>query len=351
MPPPGTYLDRCQQGLSALSQALLRPEETATYNELAAFLFEDWGDHEVPQLAPYPSNIGDDHSPFEYSLAFDPEGIELRLLFESQSQLPSPQTNQEAALALNQRAGRRYGLDFSRFERIQDLFLSDAPSAEFSLWHAVCLNPGRAPAFKIYLNPQMRGAQQAACVMEEALGRLGFGAQTIAAARRALKRTELDAFGYFSLDLASGPNARVKIYVSHPLIDPAELDELFELCPAHRPGDVIDFCAAMTGSHDTFTRKPLMSCMSFVSGSEVPKAMTLHLPIAHYVESDAVTAQRTEAFLGRAGLDAQAYRRSLQSIASRPLHETLGVQSYASYRREKGGLRFTAYLSPALFQR
>lgn len=350
-PPPGTYLDRCQHGLAALSQALLRPQETNAYTELAAFLFESWGEHEVPRQAPYPSNIGDDHSPFEYSLAFDPEGVELRLLFESQSEPATPAANQAAALELSRRIARRYALDFRRFDLIQDLFLTSSPSADFSLWHAVCLNPGKPPAFKIYLNPQVRGADAATSVMEEALGRLGFGAKTIAATRQAIKRPGLDALGYFSLDLADGPDARVKVYVAHPLIDAAELDTIFELCPAHRPGDVIDFCEAISGSRATFARKPLMSCMSFVSGSELPKAMTLHLPIAHYVDTDAIAAERSEAFLRGAGLDHAAYRRSMSTIASRPLHETLGVQSYASYRREKGGLRFTAYLSPALFQR
>jgi hypothetical protein len=77
--------------------------------------------------------------------------------------------------------------------------------------------------------------------------------------------------------------------------------------------------------------------------------MTLHLPIAHYVESDDVTATRVARFLRRHGLDDMSYRRAIHVFTPRALEDGAGVQSYASYRREPEGLRFSAYLSPELF--
>jgi hypothetical protein len=78
--------------------------------------------------------------------------------------------------------------------------------------------------------------------------------------------------------------------------------------------------------------------------------VTLHLPIAHYVEDDEQTFHRVRQFLKREGLDHLAYERAMASVARRPLVQGVGIQSYASFRREAGGLRFTAYLSPELFR-
>lgn len=157
--------------------------------------------------------------------------------------------------------------------------------------------------------------------------------------------------GYFSLDLSNKPSARVKVYVAHPAITAEEMDRVFTLCPSHRPGDVVNFCQSMVKTTGAFTSKPLTSCLSFVQGSEQPTAMTLHLPISHYVENDQVTSERVSAFLRKQGLDHEAYDRSLAAVATRPLAQASGIQSYASYRRERGGLRFTAYLSPELFRK
>ena len=94
-----------------------------------------------------------------------------------------------------------------------------------------------------------------------------------------------------------------------------------------------------------------MSCLSFVAGSDVPSSVTLHLPIAHYVENDQVTCDRFSSLLRDNGLDHEAYQRGLQAIARRPLSKGPGLQSYASFRRHGDSLRLTAYFSPELFSR
>jgi DMATS type aromatic prenyltransferase len=350
VPGPTTYEASCAHGLEGLCHALGRQDQLETYRDLARFLLQKWGDAQVPENAPYASNIGDDHSPFEYSLAFDPAGVELRLLFEAQANPPSAANNQRAALSLNRQLAERYAVNMRRFDLIQDLFLGAPATGSFSLWHAVSLNPGRAPAFKLYLNPQTQGVQQALPVVEEAFRRLGFSDEAMDCVRRALPRSGLDELSYFSLDLSDKPEARVKVYVAHPHISAQDMDAVFSVCPQHRAGDVIDYCESMLNAHGPFTEKPLMSCLSFVSGRERPATMTLHLPIAHYVESDQVTADRVTKFLRRHGLDHAAYRRALAAVARRPLADGTGIQSYASYRREKAGLRLTTYLSPELFR-
>jgi DMATS type aromatic prenyltransferase len=312
-------------------------------------MFMDWGSLTIPSTPPYPSRIGDDHSPFEYSVAFAPHGPELRLLFEAQASTPTDLANQRAAVALNRRLAARSGVHMKRFDEISDLFLRDQETSEFSLWHAVCFNRGQPPMFKLYLNPQVRGTTQAWRLLSEAMSRLGLSAETLRYVAEALRRPDLDQLSYFSLDLADHAKARVKVYVAHHAVAPQYVDDIFGICPAHRVGDVVAFCDSMVGNRQSFERKPLMSCLSFTSDSDRPNTMTLHLPIAHYVDSDEVVSTRVGGFLREHGLDHAGYRTALNAIAKRPLSSARGIQSYASYRREAGALRFTAYLSPELF--
>lgn len=340
-----SYEDACQRGLRQLTAAL---GWSTNHDALVRRLMDGWGASTVPEHAPYSSLIGDDHSPFEYSLAFEGARVELRLLLEAQGSPPSPHANQRAALLLNQQLMASCGVDLSRFDLVKDLFLLDDPQS-FSLWHAVSLAEDGQAAFKIYMNPQARGHARSFAMIAEAMRRLGFGEGSLAAVGRMLARQGVDELGYFSLDLSAGAGARVKVYVAHPHATPAELDEAFDVCPSHRAGDVREFCHAMAPQYARFDSKPLMSCLAFVSGSDKPKAATLHLPIAHYVSDDTQTVERVAGWLMHNQLNERAYRDCVHAIAKRRLRSARGLQSYASFRREPGGLRFTAYLSPELF--
>lgn len=346
----GTHGSECDDGLRAIAAAFGREADLPKISELAACLMEGWGHVEVADSPPRASLIGDDHSPFEYSLGFDPEGVHLRLLLEAQGTPPSAAANLEAALALNQRLAARYGADLTRFERISDLFLERSTAEPFALWHATSLAPSGELDFKLYLNPQTRGRALALPLVHTALTRLGFSQRALECVKRAMPRDGVDELGYFSLDMSRKAAARVKVYVSHPRITADEVDSIFELCPQHRKGDVIEFCHAMTGRGGAYANKPLMSCLSFVAGNDVPSAVTLHLPIAHYASSDDDVRLRFSALLRQHGLDHAGYEAALNSLARRPLTEGTGIQSYASFRREPGGLRLTGYFSPELFR-
>jgi DMATS type aromatic prenyltransferase len=347
--PAATYHDRAENELFRLCAALGFEDEYERYLAVQRDLFAAWGTSAIANDPPYASEIGDDHSPYEFSLQFEPSGVELRLLVEAQGAEPAALANHHAALELNRRLQERYSLDMERFGRVADLFLPDEPAAPFSLWHAVCWAPGAAPSFKLYLNPRARGGDRARALVEEALVRLGFGAETRAHLARVAGSAN-DEFRYFSLDLSPGQNSRVKVYVTHHGAGAEELEQVMSVSRHHVPGDVPRFCDAMTAYDGPFAIKPVTTCISFVEGAEQPYAMTLHLPIAHYQESDQSTAARVARFLRDNGLDDMSYRRAINVFAPRALDEGAGVQSYASYRREAGGLHFTAYLSPELFR-
>ncbi|HYJ10294.1 MAG TPA: tryptophan dimethylallyltransferase family protein [Polyangiaceae bacterium] len=348
--PLGTYAAECEAGLRSVAKALGREADLPRLTEVAACMMDGWGALPVPDVPPRASRIGDDHSPFEYSLGFDPDGVDLRLLLEAQGTPPSAPANLEAALALNNRLVARYSADIARFDVISDLFLEQSTAEPFALWHAISLSPDGELDFKLYLNPQTRGRALAFPLVQAALLRLGFSTRAVECVERAMPREGIDELGYFSLDMSSEARARVKLYVSHPRITAYEVDSLFEVCPQHRKGDVIEFCRAMTGRSGSFASKPLMSCLSFVAGSDEPSAATLHLPIAHYVSNDDEVRDRFSAFLRKHGLDHAGYEAALLALSRRPLGQGPGVQSYASFRRQGSGLRLTGYFSPELFR-
>jgi DMATS type aromatic prenyltransferase len=343
-----TYQDIARSQLRGLAQALGVSRDADRHEEVRARLFDGWGDAEVPQKPVYLSAIGDDHSPFEYSIALGPDASELRLLFEAQGTEPSLSANRSAALAFNQRLAP-YGATFERFDRIRDLFMPDAPEGAFTLWHAVTFGSGQ-PEFKIYLNPFARGPMHAWGIVTEALTRLGLGDAVKTLKMAANRGGVLDQPNYFSLDLSRASTARVKVYLRHPDATAAELERTFSHAVRHRVGDVTEFCNAMIGQVGPFSSKPATSCFSFVEGSSRPVAATLHLPVAHYIDNDASIRRRVMAYLEAHQLSAETYDRALAAMASHSLDQTRGLQSYASYRREPTGIRLTAYLSPELFR-
>lgn len=343
-----TYQDIARSQLRGLTQALGLSRDADRHEEVRARLFDGWGDADVPQKPPYLSAIGDDHSPFEYSIALGPDASELRLLFEAQAGEASLCANRAAALSFNERLAP-YGATLARFERIRDLFLPENPDGPFTLWHAVTFGSGQ-PEFKIYLNPFARGPAHAWAIVTEALTRLGLGNAVRTLKNAANRGGVLDQPNYFSLDLSRRSTARVKVYLRHPDATAAELERTFSHAARHRAGDVTEFCHSMIGHAGPFSSKPATSCFSFVEGSDEPLAATLHLPVAHYLDNDASIRRRVMAYLEAHRLPADTYDGALAAMASRPLDQTRGLQSYASYRRETTGIRVTVYLSPELFR-
>lgn len=342
-----TYGQISARLLRDLCFALGVGESAREYLNVQSVLMEPWNEREIPALSPYPSRIGDDHSPFEYSLQFARDSVELRLLLEAQAAAPSLHGNQRAAIALNEKLAKRYGVDLTRFSRLRDLFCPEDPQGPFSLWHAACFEPSGKPDFKVYLNPRVHCGTSAVQLVEEAASRSGLSQSAHALIRRVV------ALGgepnYFSLDLAERLGSRVKIYFSHPDARVEELERVLALAPGNRPGDVSRFCTEIAGRKQRFTEKPVCYCFSFRSGADAPLAVTFHLPVAHYVSSDELIMNRISAFMTSESMPVERYRRAVAAMARRDIRTTVGLHSYFSFRREPKGLKVTVYLSPELF--
>jgi DMATS type aromatic prenyltransferase len=341
-----TYHDVAHRQLLRLCGAL--ELDPSRYLPLQEFLFAPWATRVLPARAPYPSGIGDDHSPYEYSITFDRSGAELRILFESTHE-PALRSNRAASLALNRLLVERFGVSLDRFDAISDLFCPEDAQPPFTIWHAVAL--GRTGHhFKIYLNPRARGRAKARSLIEEALRRLGFErAASTLLDRIAWRGPALDEFNYFSLDLSRSDDARVKVYLAHHGASASDVERSFMVTPGHRDGDVAAHCSTLAGSVGPFSRKPVTSCFSFTSTSELPIASTFHFPVAHYTPDDDFVSRRVIELLEREGLPTKTYAAALEAFRPGSLRGIRGVHSYVSYRRDPRGLRFTVYLSPLLF--
>lgn len=349
MAPGGrTYANCASDTLRGICEALDEGASFERHLAIQSRLFDGWGQRVVPEGPLFPSHIGDDHSPYEYSLAFEPGGaVELRLLVEAQAASPTPAAVQAAALRLNSEICEHYRLPLTRFEAVENLFIVDEPR-QFSLWHAVAWKRAGGADFKLYLNPQARGPEHSLALVKEAFERLGLTrSQPLLDAM--LRRGERDELKYFSLDLSAAAEARVKVYVAHHDATLEDLETVMRLSPLHRDGDVARFCRQLLGDVRRFAQRAVTTCFSFTASSPLPSAATFHLPISTYLPRDCEALRSVSRVLRRHGADHDSYQRVFAAIARQPPGAGRATQSYASFRRERDGLRLTTYLSPRLF--
>jgi DMATS type aromatic prenyltransferase len=351
-----TFANAGIERLRALAETVGMTPRLAEIEALFRRFLGRWGDLPVGAVPPWPSDVGDDHTPYEWSLAFGgPDGPELRLLIEPLGSSPSLISNRDRTIELLEELEREGKIALGRFRAIRDLFLPDDPRGLFSLWLAVSASPRGPLDFKLYLNPECRGPAQAPALVEEALVRLGFArAWGHVAATIARRGPVLDEMKYFSLDLAPTERARVKVYARHhhPTIE--EMEAAARGAAGHQAGDIARFLEQLGAPSGTrLAGRPLATCLAFVASSaepDRPAAVTHYFPVNGYARNDAEIADRVGRVMRECGLDDQLYRRALEAFAPRPLTEQIGLQSYVSLQRRGGKPRVTVYFAPELYR-
>jgi hypothetical protein len=165
MPSPVSHTlgDHASQQLRSLSDELGLANVSEECVRLLHELLGRTGTRSVTEPALWPSFIADDHTPLEFSLAFDRDGSSptLRILVEHLAPEPTAASNLRAARQLTERLAQRYQFSLDRFDAIAGLFLPEEPQNLFSLWHSVVFKPDGQHEFKVYLNPAVRGVQHA----------------------------------------------------------------------------------------------------------------------------------------------------------------------------------------------
>ena len=306
-----------------------------------------------PRTGPplWPSYVADDHTPVEFSLAFDEHGAHtMRLLAETvAAEQPGNRANQRAALRFLDQLAKRFPLALNKFRAIADLFLPDDPQGQFALWYSFVVRKGHEPRFKLYLNPLVRGPERAPELVADGLRRLGLAGAYQVILDHAVRR-EAETFIYFALDLHDAAHARVKVYLAHDAADARVAADAARAVPGLDPAPIERFCAALGGG-GRFTARPLASSYTFVEGdTDRPSTYTLYLPIRDYVRDDQQARDRLAGYLPQLGLDPAMLDRALAALTDRPLGDGVGLIPHVSLRLAAGQKpELTVYLSSEAF--
>jgi len=304
-----------------------------------------WSSRRVGDASPWKSDISDDHTPFELSIALEGARPEIRFLIEAQNNPTTLRSSWDDGVALNERLNQEYGLSLEHFNRVKELFEPNNPQMRFSLWHAFCLKPDGRAEVKVYLNPQAQGPENANAIVEEALHRLGFANAWRFLTQVVMRRGVQDQVLYFSLDMGGQAVSRVKIYVAHRDATPKDIEAALSHAKEYSEGEARAFCEAIQGDDDRFTApRSTLTCWAFTSNDDAkPYSATLHCPIRCYADNDRDALRRIRAVLNpksHAVLD-----RCVWALANRPLEAGVGLIQWASMRREGGKVRTTFYLA------
>jgi len=335
-----TYREVGQKKLEGLVRGLGLEAQLPAATRLFELLTASWHDRPVTGTPHFRSDITDDGTPFELSVAFTQGGPLLRVLAEAQRAPFDAESGWQAALDLTQELAGLPGVCLERFERIKALYVPPSGcTARFSLWHAGGVEPDGTLSFKVYLNPRIVGASLAPEIVRESLMRIG---ADYAWNELEPKLRETSELLYLSLDLSKSPDARVKVYVGHPQATSTEIDALVRHESGYRPGLAARWIEELTGSAGTFDERPLLTCYAFRSPLHAAE-VTVHVPTRCYVSNDAESVLRAAELLGP---QANALRAGVEGMAGRPLEMGRGLVTYVSVRPAADGTRVTTYLAP-----
>ncbi|MBK6516785.1 MAG: hypothetical protein IPG04_22400 [Polyangiaceae bacterium] len=295
----------------------------------------------------WPSDVCDDGTPFEFSVAFTPSPV-LRVMVEPIAEQPSLRNNAELSRELLYALRDTYGVDLGRALSVWDLFAPEAPEGHFAVWLAAELGPTET-SFKIYLNPDARGPALARATIEEAMCRLGFDKEWPMLVRALGRRgPSLDELKFVSLDLSRSDRARLKVYGRHHRSTALDLELAASASPGYRPGSATELLELVAAQRPILEGRAPWTCLSLVRGA-APEATT-HFPINGYAADDRAVAGLTSRCLERYQIDPTVYRRAMETVAGGPLEAGVGAQSYVSVRWAEPRPRVTAYFPPEVYR-
>jgi DMATS type aromatic prenyltransferase len=322
--------------------------------ELLAGVLGDHAARPLSQPPPWPSDVADDHSPIEFSVAYnDHEPPALRILAEVLGPRPGVRANMSAAYDFLADNAARFGLSTTRLDAVRDLFSTDHPQGEFALWCSLVFRSGRRPEFKVYFNPEVEGPDRAPELVGEALRRLGLGTSYQTMLRHAVRPGELgrlDRLAFFALDLHDGPQARVKLYLSHFDAYAQDVARASAMVDGVDPGQVAEFCARAGGPARRFDGRPLIGSYTLTQGADRPVGYSIYVPIRSYVADDLEARDRVLPLLDRYRFDTRTFDRAIAALTDRPLADGVGLIAHVSLRLGPPRPGLTVYLSAEAYE-
>ncbi|WP_328341067.1 tryptophan dimethylallyltransferase family protein [Micromonospora sp. NBC_00421] len=322
--------------------------------ELLEGLLGPAGPQPLSAPPPWPSNVADDHTPVEFSVAFSPtEPPTVRILGETLGAPPGRLANMLATQRFLDTQAHRAGLSTSRLDSVRDLFATYDPQGVFALWCSLVFRSGRRPEFKVYLNPEVRGVDRAPSLVSEALHRLGLGRSYQTMLDHGIRPGELghrDRLTFFALDLHDSAQARVKLYLTHHDAQVRDVVRAAGVVDDVDASRLAEFCALAGGDRTRFVGLPLVGSYTLVEGVDRPVGYSLYVPIRGYVEDDEEAYDRVVAVLDRYGFDRTVLDRALAAVARRPLRDGVGLIPHLSLRLGAPRPGVTVYLSAEAYQ-
>lgn len=326
--------------LDRLCQAVGFDPEERRHLDLLQLLLGESGHLSIGAPTEFASNVADDTTPIEFSVAFDRSGESVvRVLGE-----PVGAADPREFLT---RIAKEYGLVTDRLDAVADLFLPhEERRGPFTLWYSLIFRNGATPKIKVYLNPQISGPAMTDSLVSEGFRRLNLGGAFDPVVEHALRRGDQDNFTFFALDLDDSPLSRVKVYVSHDGAETEDAVRAAELVPGADPMLIREFLAVLGAGKGPFEGRPLVSSYSFVEGmGDVPGNYSLYLPIRSYVPDDEVARARVHAILAQYDYDPAQLDKALAAVSERRLRDGVGLLAHVSLKMGEFGSGITVYLS------
>jgi DMATS type aromatic prenyltransferase len=353
-----TFLEHGERHIDTLCQGLGLPERARSMREVFRSLSHPWGGWQIrKQPRWYPSILSDDHAPYELSVTFCGTTPNTQLYLEAQDleaqgAPPSLRSNMKAGLALLDEISNRHDVSLDRLHAIQDLFLPEDPQGLFTILFGITWREAAPPRFKVYLNPQVRGAAASYELLQTAMDRLDFGhAWSAVRAHTSSADPALDEPMYLCLDLTSHAHARVKVYRRHYQATAHQVDEIAQVAASYHVGDAIEFFGVLSEHEGAFLSKPVITSLVFTEAvADRPSSVTLAFPLSSYVENDRVASERIVRCLGSYGLDPAPYRKMIARFAERPLEAANGIHAHASLKRQGDAPCVTVYLATEAYE-
>lgn len=322
--------------------------------ELLGGLLGPTGSRSLSEPPAWPSNVADDHTPVEFSIAFNKgEPPTLRILAEALGSPPGQGRNLSAGYEFLSARAARFGLSTSRLDPVRDLFSSEHPQGEFGLWHSLVFRSGRRPEFKVYFNPELHGIGRAPDLVAEALRRLGLGGAYRTMMDHGVRPGELgrrDRLTFFAVDLHDGPQARVKLYLTHHGAHVRDVVRAAGAVDDVDPAELAEFCAVAGAGVGPFDGRPIVGSYTFVEGADRPVGYSVYVPIRSYVDDDEEARDRVLALLARYGFGGAEFDRALNAVARRPLRDGVGLIAHVSLRLGPPRPGVTVYLSAEAYR-
>lgn len=356
------YIDEAKSQLTQISEAIGQDEATLKRLLYALkFSGQEWCQDFVPQKldrSAWVSDVSNDHSPFEYSLALSQQtgASELRFLIEAQPKENSLAALQESTSRLTDDIAIQYGpakVSLDRFNLVRDLFLPSDADGKLALWHSFATSE-TLEKWKIYLNPLASKRHNSFNVTRQALERLGL-----------VDSWELldsmmtggDYPIYFALGLSPNPeDAEVKVYVAHCGASATQIAQKHvKMDPNSSVHAIEQFYSIMAGgSLGPYRGKPGLSCFHFKNKDPSrPVARTVLYPMDSYAASDTEAQERIENYMDAITapqLYRERYRNAISSVQRRPLEVGRGIHSWVGMKEKLDGKRSnTFYLSAELY--